>query len=94
MYINIPDMTYNDFNSSLAYIETINVNITNNATFLNADDIFNNSLITVKSLTEKEKIFNFFDSCIHFGEKNSSIINKHIKKDSIKEQDNFFKYYD
>ena len=91
MYI---DAQYDNLKSNAPYVETVTSNVSNDATFSSSNELFEKLSITINFLTEKERIFNLFKNCMHFGEIENKHLNDYLKSISVEEKNNIFDYYD
>lgn len=93
MYANV-NYDYAQHTQPYQYVELIKTNASCDGTYLDLNDLFEKLSITVKTLTDKEKIFNLYNDCVYFGEEENKQLNAHIKRISVKEKGNIFDYYD
>ncbi len=94
MYINMQNMQDNYHRQHTPYVEVISTNTSSDGTFNNLNDMFKKTSLSIKPLTDKERIFGLYKDCVYFGNEESKKLTEYIKSISVKEQDNIFDYYD
>ena len=87
-------MEHDCYSESIPYVEIVQVNVSNDATFRNFNEQLEKLSIRLKSQTDKEQIFNLHKDCVYFGEEENKQVDNYIKNNSVKEKNNIFDYYD
>ena len=94
MFTSIPMSPTASFVPKIEYIQNVNVNINNDATFDNYNDLFAKLSLKYKKNINKQDILDFFGDCKYFGNEENKKLNDYIYRNRVEDKENIFDFYD